>query len=759
MTAAEPTIIPEMISAHGITPQEYETILQILGRPPRIVELGIFSAMWSEHCSYKNSKPLLRTLPTEGEVVLQGPGENAGVILFEGDVAVAFKMESHNHPSAVEPYEGAATGVGGILRDIFTMGARPVALLDSLRFGDPASARTRHIAQGVVAGIAGYGNAVGVPVVGGETVFDPAYEGNPLVNVMCVGVMKQQDLTIAIAEGPGNLLVYYGNATGRDGIHGAAFASVELTEESTSKRGAVQVGDPFTEKQILEATLDLISARAVVALQDMGAAGLTCSCAEMAGRGGLGASVELDQVPQRASNMSAYEMMLSESQERMLAVVEPARLDEVSGILEHHGLQAHVIGQINISGILEVCHGGRIVAEVPAGQISDNSPVYHREARRPAWLDAFPDARTLDPVSQNEPAALLPQLLSRPNLSSKRWIWNRYDSMVQTQTQVGPGAGVAVLKLDGCVGRLALTSDCRGDWCALNPREGAKLAVAEAAVNLACAGAQPLAITNNLNFGSPLKPEGFYQLQEAVAGIGEACLALNTPVTGGNVSLYNENPQGTIHPTPTIGMVGRIAPDTVPVPVGLPQEPVVLVVLGQCPSHLGGSEFLRMTTGELHGPCPTVDLSAQKRLIELLIAAAKVGILTSANDCGMGGLAVALAEGMLLGSGPTQVTLHLQELSHPHASPTPHPKALSLIQLFAENPGRVLCSAREKDLPGLQRLAEFHQVPLAVMGSARPAAEHEASLHLEGPGLVPQAVTWRELSAAYQTPPWAEATP
>jgi phosphoribosylformylglycinamidine synthase len=736
----EPVITSEIIAAHGITPEEYQTILEILGRTPRIVELGIFSAMWSEHCSYKNSKPLLRTLPTEGEVVLQGPGENAGVILFERDVAVAFKMESHNHPSAVEPYEGAATGVGGILRDIFTMGARPVALLDSLRFGDPASARTRHIAEGVVAGIAGYGNAVGVPVVGGETVFDPAYEGNPLVNVMCVGVMDRKDLTIAIAEGPGNLLVYYGNSTGRDGIHGAAFASVELSEESTSKRGAVQVGDPFMEKCILEATLDLIQARAVVALQDMGAAGLTCSCAEMAGRGGLGATVDLDHVPQRAANMSAYEMMLSESQERMLAVVEPGRIEEVRAILRKYDLEGHIIGQINTTGILEVTHQGRVVAQVPAARISEESPVYHRNASRPAWLDQFPDARQLTPSSLGNWTELLPRLLRQPNLSSKRWIWNRYDSMVQTQTQVGPGAGVAVLKLDQCEGRLALTSDCRGDWCALDPREGARLAVAEAARNLTCAGAKPLAITNNLNFGSPLKPEGFFQLQQAVEGIGEACRALNTPVTGGNVSLYNESPTGAIHPTPTIGMVGRIPGGVKPVPIGFSAQSATVVLAGRAADHLGGSELLKMTKGTLHGPCPQVDLHQESCLGSFLQAAAGKSLLLSANDCAAGGLGTALAEGLLHANQPLALTLDLGPETNP------------VLELFAETPGRVVLTLAPEKFHQLQSLADTHQIPLRMIGQTQsPSQAFPAGITLQSTA---EFLPLHELKDAYETLPW-----
>ena len=694
-------ITPEIVQDHGITAGEYQSILEILGREPNITELGIFSVMWSEHCSYKNSKPLLRTFPTEGAQVLQGPGENAGVIDFDEKYAIVFKMESHNHPSALEPFQGAATGVGGILRDVFTMGARPIALLDPLRFGDPADARTRRIVSGVIEGIADYGNAVGVPTVGGECYFSPAYNGNPLVNVMCVGVIEKSKITRAVASGDGNLVVYYGNATGRDGIHGATFASTELTEESEEKRSAVQVGDPFTEKKILEATLELIEAQCVVAIQDMGAAGLTCSCAEMAGRGHMGIRVDLDKVPQRAENLSAYEMMLSESQERMLAICTPSQLEQVQQVLAKWDLEAHVLGEINTTGIMQVLHRGEVVAELPADKVSENSPVYERPQKRPEYMDTIPDARQLcfDPSDLHGD---LLEFLASPNICSKRWIYQQYDHMVQTQTVTEPGDNAAVMRVHGSRHHVAMSTDGNGLYCYLDPYEGGKLAVAEAARNVACSGARPMAITNCLNFGNPTKPEIFYQIAEAVRGIGDACRSLNTPVTGGNVSLYNENPEGAIWPTPIVGMVGRLEAPTKPVKAGFVHSELQLLLLGPEVEHLGGSEYVRWTMEREFGPCPSCDLEHERRLIDLMCESAAEALLASAQDCGVGGLFVTLAECVLLGCAGATIDLR-------------HAGGL-LGEMVAETAGRVLVGVEANKVVRLRELCAKHSVPVFQVG-------------------------------------------
>ncbi len=728
-------ITPEIIAEHGVTPEEYQTILDILGREPNITELGIFSVMWSEHCSYKNSKPLLITFPTEGPQVLQGPGENAGVVDFDEKYAIVFKMESHNHPSALEPYQGAATGVGGILRDIFTMGARPIALLDPLRFGDPSDARTRHIIKGVVEGIADYGNAVGVPTIGGECCFSPAYNGNPLVNVMCLGIIEKDKITRAVASGVDNLVVYYGNSTGRDGIHGATFASTELTEESEDRRSAVQVGDPFTEKKILEATLELISANACVAIQDMGAAGLTCSCAEMAGRGGMGIEIELNKVPQRADNLSAYEMMLSESQERMLAIVEPGKLELANDILKKWDLEAHVLGKLDDSGMMKVFHDGKLQAELPADKVSDNSPVYHRESKRPAYMDTLPDARQFDTATLGDVHALLLEFLASPNICSKRWIFQQYDHMVQTQTVTPPGDNASVLKVHGTKHYVSAATDGNGLYCYVDPYEGGKLAVAESARNVACTGARPLAITNCLNFGSPLKPEVFFQLAEAVRGIGEACSALDTPVTGGNVSLYNENPEGAIWPTPVIGMVGKIAHPAKPVTAGFKAAGDSIFLLGLAAEHLGASEILRWKTGKEHAPCPTCDLTAERNVIDLLVEANAAELLQSAHDCGTGGLAVTLAESLLKGASGLGATVDITALN-------PN----TITELFAETAPRVLVSVSTDNEATFQALCETHHVPSDKLGKVSNDGQFVLTT-TEGP------VTWAfaAFEAAYES--------
>jgi phosphoribosylformylglycinamidine synthase len=647
MTA--PSITPEIIADHGLKSDEYQLILEILGREPSFTELGIFSVMWSEHCSYKNSKPLLRLLPTEGPDVLQGPGENAGVVALDERLAVCFKMESHNHPSAVEPYQGAATGVGGILRDIFTMGARPVALVDCLFFGMPGKPSVDRIIGGVVHGIADYGNCVGVPTVAGQVTFSPAFDTNPLVNAMAVGVMRKEDLTLAKARTPGNIVVYYGNATGRDGVHGATFASEELTAETMEQRSAVQVGDPFMGKKILEATLALIYSGSVEAIQDMGAAGLTCSGCEIAGRGRLGMRLDLDKVPQRAQNMSAYEMMLSESQERMLAVIPPDRLAEALAILDKWEVNPAVVGEVTNDGLLTVFHHGSVVAKVPALKISEESPVYQRESRQPLDFPTTPWqpgawAATL------EPKHALKSLLEDLNISSKSWIHEQFDTQVQTNTVLGPGAGAAVLRVDGTAKLLGISSGVDPLKVACDPFTGARMAVAEAALNLLCVGAKPLGLTDNLNFGNPEKPEQFWYFRRAVEGIAAMARALVIPVTGGNVSLYNESPTGPIWPTPTIGMVGRCESIDHLIRPGFKAPGDLVFALGDLPTSLAGSLLAFKQGGSSKLPAPldaaeamtfTARMVALQALLMDLIDAR---ILTSAQDVSEGGLAVALAE-------------------------------------------------------------------------------------------------------------------
>ncbi|HPB30581.1 MAG TPA: phosphoribosylformylglycinamidine synthase subunit PurL, partial [Candidatus Sumerlaeota bacterium] len=587
----EPKITPELVEAHGLTPEEYSRLLEILGREPSFTELGIFSVMWSEHCSYKHSKKMLKTLPTKGERVIQGPGENAGVVDIGDGWAICFKIESHNHPSAVEPYEGAATGIGGILRDIFTMGARPIALLDPLRFGDPSVPRNRYIASGVISGIADYGNCVGVPTVGGDVYFSESYNGNPLINVMCVGLMRREDLTLACAKTIGSLVVYYGNSTGRDGIHGATFASEELSQESEERRSAVQVGDPFMGKKILEATLELIQGNVVEAIQDMGAAGLTCSSCEMAGRGGRGVEINLDEVPQRSDNLASYEIMLSESQERMLAVVAEEKIDAARAIFEKWDLPWSVLGRVTEDHLMRVRHKGSVVAEIPAADISTSAPEYDPQSRRPAWLDQIEAFNAETFTAPADMGATLLALLAAPTIASKRWVYEQYDHMVQLNTVVTPGASAAVLRIKGTSKHIALSCDCNGMMVYLDPKTGGAMAVAEAARNLTCAGALPLAITNCLNFGNPTKPEIYYQFEQAVLGMGDACRVLNTPVTGGNVSFYNENRGQAVFPTPVIGMLGLIEDPSHITRVGFQDEGDAIVLLGRPAVTLGGSQY------------------------------------------------------------------------------------------------------------------------------------------------------------------------
>ena len=644
----DPAITPALVAEHGITPFEYEKLLGLLGREPTFTELGIVSALWSEHCSYKHSRPVLKTLPTKAPYVLQGPGENAGVISVGDGWAVAFKIESHNHPSAVEPYQGAATGVGGILRDVFTMGARPIAMLNSLRFGSLDTPRVRWLMSGVVKGIGDYGNCIGVPTVAGDVMFDPAYEGNPLVNAMCVGLMREDELITAKAEGVGNPILAVGARTGRDGIHGASFASEDLSEENEAKRPRVQVGDPFTEKLLLEASLELIRSGHIVAIQDMGAAGLTSSSAEMAERGDVGVVIDVTKVPVREEGMTPYEILLSESQERMLVVAKRGHEEQAKAILRKWDLQAEVIGEVIAEPVYRVVEGDRVVAEFPGSRLVTECPQYAPEARE---SDAIVALRSRDPhaiVERPEEADMawtLTHLLSSPTIANKRWIYRQYDSQVRTSTVVGPGAAdAAVVRLRGTTKALALKTDCNSRYVYLDPRMGGRIAVAEAARNVACTGGRPMAITNCLNFGNPKKPEVFFQFREAVYGMGDACRALGTPVTGGNVSLYNENPQGAVFPTPTVGMVGLIDDIAHVTRSAFGTAGASIILFGDNTDEIGASEYLARVHNLTIGAVPVVDLDHEKRLVDALLDAIATGAVHSAHDISEGGLAVALAE-------------------------------------------------------------------------------------------------------------------
>lgn len=705
----DPTITPALVAEHGITPFEYERLVGMLGREPTFTELGVVSALWSEHCSYKHSRPMLKTLPVKAPWVLQGPGENAGVISVGDGLAVAFKIESHNHPSAVEPYQGAATGVGGILRDVFTMGARPIALLNSLRFGPLTSSRVRWLFSGVVKGIGDYGNCVGVPTVGGEVVFDPSYEGNPLVNAMCVGLMREDELMRAVASGVGNPIMAVGARTGRDGIHGASFASEDLSAESEAKRPMVQVGDPFTEKLLLEASLELIRSGHIVAIQDMGAAGLTSSSAEMAERGDVGVTIDATKVPVRETGMTPYEILLSESQERMLVVAIKGHEEQVREILGRWDLEAAVIGEVIAEPVYRVTEGDRVVAEFPGSRLVTECPQYTLEGRESEALKA---ARQRDPHAvaplkeERDHAWTLERLLASPTIASKAWVWRQYDSTVRTSTVRGPGSDAAVVRLPGTNKGIALCIDGNGRHVALSPRNGGRAAVCEAARNVACTGARPRAITNNLNFGNPKKPEVYFQLSEAIAGMGEACTILETPVTGGNVSLYNENPQGAIHPTPTIGMVGVIESLSHVTPSAFQRAGDRIVLLGEPTSELGGSEYLLAIHGLTIGAPPECDPAKERRLIDAVLEAITKGVVSSAHDCSDGGLAVALAEcAMLERDRSFGFNVDLSSWAQ-----LPH-RAL----LFGEAHGRVVISTGAADT--VMAIAARHGVPATVIGS------------------------------------------
>jgi phosphoribosylformylglycinamidine synthase len=712
----DPVITPALVAEHGLTPDEYERLVALLGREPTFTELGIVSALWNEHCSYKHSKLVLRTLPTKAPYVLQGPGENAGVIAIGDGLAVAFKIESHNHPSAVEPYQGAATGVGGILRDVFTMGARPIAMLNSLRFGSLDKPRVRYLFGGVVKGIGDYGNCVGIPTVAGEVVFDPSYEGNPLVNAMCVGLLREEELIRAKAEGVGNPIIAVGARTGRDGIHGASFASEDLTAASESKRPRVQVGDPFTEKLLLEASLELINSGHIVAIQDMGAAGLTSSSAEMAARGDVGVVIDTAKVPVREDGMTPYEILLSESQERMLVVAKRGREDAVREILERWDLNAAVIGEVIAEPVYRVTEGDRIVAEFPGSRLVTDCPLYDPPAREDPAVAAL-RARDVHAVpelsAESDPAWTLERLLSSPTIASKAWVYRQYDSTVRTGTVVGPGRGdAAVIRIRGTDRAIAVKTDCNGRYVYLEPRTGGRIAVAEAARNVACTGARPMAITNCLNFGNPTRPEVFYQFREAVGGMGDACTALGTPVTGGNVSFYNENPDGAVYPTPVVGMVGLIESLAHVTGSTFRHDGDAIVLLGEPTEELGGSEYLAHIHGVVAGAPPRCDLERERAVIEALLEAIRAGHVRSAHDCSDGGLAVAIAESAI-GDHERMVgaEVDLSAFASLPARALLFGEAQSRIVLSTPDPARVLA------------IAARHGIPAAQIGTVRAGSD------------------------------------
>ena len=698
-------ITPELIVQHQLTTAEFDKIVSLLGREPSYTELGIFSVMWSEHCSYKSSRIHLKKLPTTGKYVVQGPGENAGIIGIGGGWVIAFKIESHNHPSYIEPFQGAATGVGGILRDIFTMGARPIAVMDSLRFGPitgtPEAAHNRRIVAGVVSGIAHYGNCFGVPTVGGECIFEECYSANPLVNVFALGVCKEDEVFYAKASGIGNPVIYAGAKTGRDGIHGASMASAEFTEESKQKRPNVQVGDPFLEKLLLEACIEAMKTGAIVAIQDMGAAGLTSSTCEMGSRGGVGIDIDLDLVPQRETGMTAYEMLLSESQERMLLVAEKGREEEVFRVFRKWGLDAVTIGSVTPDGMMRVRHLGEVVAEIPNPALADEAPKYDRPHNVKPHRRAPLEAPAAVPESSDLAADLL-KLVASPDLCSKRWIWEQYDYMVRTNTIVGPGSDAAVVRVKETDQSIAMSLDGNGRYCYLDPREGAKLAVAECCRNLATTGAIPAAATNNLNFGNPERPEIMAQLVEAVEGIAEACTFFEAPITGGNVSLYNETLGEGIYPTPVLGIIGLMK-TAMPAPVRFAREGAELLLLGgfgACDEQrFGGTQYAKVVLDQLWGLPPKLDMDYEKRVHDAIRAFIEAGIVESAHDLSDGGLAVALSESSTYAIG---------------AKVTVPGSGRAEFALFGEAPSRILVSV--SDAGRAREIAAKFQVECPAIG-------------------------------------------
>jgi phosphoribosylformylglycinamidine synthase II len=729
----DPAITSELVAKHNLTPDEYAHAREILGaREPSYTELGIFSVMWSEHCSYKNTRPLLKTFPTKSPKILVGAGEeNAGIIDIGDGLAIAFKIESHNHPSAVEPFQGAATGVGGIVRDIFTMGARPVCAVNSLRFGELSNPEVRRLFAGVVSGIAHYGNCFGIPTIAGEVYFDKSYEGNPLVNAFCLGVLRHDQIARGAAKGVGNPVFYVGPATGRDGLAGAAFASQDLTEESAEQqRGAVQVGDPFMEKLVCEACLELLTTGAVAGIQDMGAAGLTCSTCETAARAGTGIEIELDKVPQRAPNMTSYEIMLSESQERMLIIVHKGREEEVKRIFDKWDLPWSEIGVVTDTGRMVVKHHGKIVADIPAKKIADESPVYQRDSREPEYLKAVRAFRLDGIADTKNPAEDLKKLLAWPSIASKNWVYRQYDHQVRDGSVVCPGSDAAVIRIKGdslpesANGKsvpeklIAMTVDCNGVYVYLDPYEGAKAVVTEACRNLACAGAVPLGATDNLNMANPHKPELFWQMRESVRGLAEACKAFNAPVTGGNCSLYNQNPNGPIDPTPTVAVVGMVEKPEHVTTQWFKDEGDAIILLGEIADAddpllgLGGSAYLQVVHGKKTGSPPRCDLEIAKTLHTTLLGLIQSGLVKSAHDCSEGGLAVCLAESCIsqLVARETPLLIGAQiDLSN-------FKDARLDALIFGETQSRIVITCKPLDAVKVVERAKLMGVPASQIG-------------------------------------------
>ncbi|CAG9610491.1 phosphoribosylformylglycinamidine synthase subunit PurL [Pseudoneobacillus rhizosphaerae] len=673
----------------GISDEEFAMIEKVLGRLPNFTETGLFSVMWSEHCSYKNSKPVLKKFPISGPKVLQGPGEGAGIVDIGDGQAVVFKIESHNHPSAIEPYQGAATGVGGIIRDVFSMGARPIALLNSLRFGELTSPRVKYLFEEVVAGIAGYGNCIGIPTVGGEVQFDAAYEGNPLVNAMCVGLINHEDIKKGQAHGVGNTVMYVGAKTGRDGIHGATFASEELTDQSDENRPAVQVGDPFMEKLLLEACLELVKSDALVGIQDMGAAGLTSSSAEMASKAGSGIEMNLDLVPQRETGMTAYEMMLSESQERMLIVVKKGREQEIVDLFSKYDLEAVAVGVVTDDKMLRLIHRGEVVANVPADALAEEAPVYHKPSAVPAYFEEF-QAMENDIPSVDDYKETLLALLQQPTIASKEWVYQQYDHMVRTNTVVSPGSDAAVVRIRGTRKALAMTTDCNSRYLYLDPETGGKIAVAEAARNIVCSGAKPLAITDCLNFGNPEKPEIFWQFEKAVDGMSEACRVFETPVIGGNVSLYNETNGTAVYPTPVVGMVGLVEDLDHVTTQTFKQAGDLIYLLGETKDEFGGSELQKLTYGRIFGKAPELDLTVEHKHQQQVLQAIRQGLVDSAHDLAEGGLAVAVSESLFRTELGAEIKLEGNAVS----------------ALFSESQSRFLISIKKENKEQFESLVD-----------------------------------------------------
>jgi phosphoribosylformylglycinamidine synthase subunit PurL len=724
MPTAEPAVTPELVKQHGLTPEEFERIKKILGREPNFTELGIFSVMWSEHCSYKNSKKELKKFPTTGPGILVKAGEeNAGVVDIGDGWAVAFKIESHNHPSAIEPFQGAATGVGGIIRDIFTMGARPEFCLNSLRFGpitaensksetrNPKLAANRRLFTGVVSGIAHYGNCIGIPTIGGEIYFDESFEGNPLINVFCLGVLRHEQLARGTATGVGNPVFYVGAETGRDGLAGAAFASRELTEQSREDRPAVQVGDPFKEKLLLEACLELLGHDAVAGIQDMGAAGLTCSTCETASRAGSGIEIDLAKVPKREPGMTPYEILLSESQERMLIIARRGKENLVRTIFEKWDVPCVEIGSVADDGMMRVRDDGAIAAEIPAKALAEEAPLYSREAKAVVAATNDRGPANFSNIDNHE---ALRQLLRDPTIASKNWVYRQYDHTVRTGTVVKPGSDAAVFFVRYANKILAATTDCNSLYCVLDPREGGKIAVAEAARNLTCSGARPLAVTDNLNFGNPYKPENFWQLREAVEGVAEACRAFGTPVTGGNVSLYNESQAGVVDPTPTIGMVGLIDKEEHVTTQWFKRPGDTIILVGEIGTELGGSRLLKVYCGEKIGPPPHIDLPYEIKIQNAVRDLIRAGLVKSAHDCSEGGLAVALAECCFNPEKPLGAEI---KIAHAFGLQTnAHRNRDACATLFNESQSRIIISVAPEHVEKATAILQEREIPFHTLG-------------------------------------------